>query len=78
MTQDVDPLSKHKNYYVQAELLSNGENPPILAFICGICKERMKYYMYFDQVDTDDMKQKFRLRCPNEHYTDVEILTNGR
>lgn len=65
---------KHEHTYpVNAQLLSNGDDPPILDFTCGVCEEPMKYYMYFDLKENLPDHQFFRLKCVNNHYTTVQL-----
>jgi hypothetical protein len=73
MTED-----KHEHTYpVEVQLLSNGDEPPILDFVCGICKERMQYDMYFHLKDNSTDHQFFRLRCINDHHTIVQLAPSG-
>lgn len=81
--EDYTVTDKHiKEYPVNVQLLSNGDEPPILDFICFICKERMRYYSYFGMKNSKPeeaipVKHFLRLRCVNEHTTDVQLVTFG-
>lgn len=68
---------KHEHTYpVNVQLLSNGDKPPILAFECGICHEPMKYYTFVDWKNDKPVGDFLRLRCKNEHVTNVELQTS--
>ena len=73
-------MDEHKHKYpVEVQLLSNADQPPILDFVCGICKQQMKYYMYFDlNSNLETIKQHFNLRCPNGHTSIIELNVGAK